>query len=181
MREHPGVWGEQPQRVSRGQRPLVQLYEESAPSSAFAARSSSVSCSFSVCSAGKAGSSSRLEMANARRKASVVRYRMGRPGTSSRPASSIRPFSAREFTVPPESTPRSCSTNARVTGWRYATIVNTSSAAGPKEGGRRFSVARRISSAKSGRLASCSRFSNRTNMMPRCSKSYWFDRDSAAA
>ena len=42
---------------------------------------------------------------------------MGLPGKSSLPASSIRPFCSSVCTVEVESTPRTCSTNERDTGW----------------------------------------------------------------
>ena len=80
-------------------------------------------CSFSS-SAGSAGRSSMLASEKLRRNWSVVRNSMGFPGTSSRPASSMSPFSARLLTVFDESTPLSWSMNARVTGWRYAMMVS---------------------------------------------------------
>ena len=106
-----------------------------------------------------------------RRNWSVVRNSMGFPGTSSRPASSMSPFSARLLTVFDESTPLSWSMNARVTGWRYAMMVSTSSAASDSAGGLRDSVTRRTYGPYIGRDASCSLSSIRSSMMPRFSKS----------
>ena len=59
----------------------------------------------------------------------VVPYKSGRPGNSSLPLSSTRPFANKPFNTPELSTPRTCSKKALVTGWWYATIANTSNAA----------------------------------------------------
>ena len=51
------------------------------------------------------------------RKFSVVPYSKGRPGSSKRPRSSNKSFCIKLLMTPEQSTPRTCSTKALVTGW----------------------------------------------------------------
>ena len=69
-------------------------------------------------SAGSGGRSPRLVRPKWRRKASVVLKSTGRPTVSRRPLSAMRPRLSRVLSTPLQSTPRNCSTWARVTGWR---------------------------------------------------------------
>ena len=66
---------------------------------------------------GSGGSSRREEICRHRKKFCVVPYKSGRPGSSSLPRSSSRPFAVKLASTPEQSTPRTCSTNAFVTGW----------------------------------------------------------------
>src|SRR5438067_921638 len=74
-----------------------------------------------------AGSEAREGSPRRSRKAGVVANRAGRPGDSSRPASSTRPRSTRARSTPSEFTPRMPEIWCRVTGCLYATMASVSS------------------------------------------------------